>query len=575
MPSGSDIHAEAVTLLELLQGDQEYHAPLFQRQYVWADSDIERLWGDIRGLLDGEERIRFLGAIVLEERHRPAPTDPHSYWIIDGQQRLTTLYLLLCALTTLASVYGDIDTADEVRSRLLNQHGKRRNEPKLRPTVPDITQFNQILRSVPDTEPKLTPDQGPKSGRMTDAYQLVQDKLREYCAPDGQYDASRSQAIVNVVGGAVKLVHIVLASGAPIDPNQVFDTLNTAGQRLENSDLVRNEIFKGLARDPEKASHLYHNKWRFVEERLGVRLNRYFFPFTLIHDPKATKSAVLQTLRARWEGWEAELIIEDISEFLDAFDLCTREDAGGAFAGQNPMTSVACARLVRLGPPDSVLPLVVRAVHSVSRGQTSDHAGAELVGMVETFLVRRGFVGLEPTGLHVVFKDLWARCEGSATKAKAYIEGLGTVAFPGDEEFGRAIEEAPLYRRKSIVNHVLWEFEIGAPGDPLPTGIALTVDHVVPQVIRDTAWASSFSDKDHERLVHTWGNLVPLSKKLNSKKARKDWPSMRGVLQTENAFKTTRHLALKHSKWTKTEIAGRAKDLRVWALARWPASFTS
>jgi hypothetical protein len=168
MADRADIQADAVTLLDLLEGDREYHAPLFQRPFVWEAAQINRLWSDIRALLEGEERIRFLGAIVLEERHKIQPTDPRSYWIIDGQQRLTTLYLLLCALCVLASSSGDMELSENIRTRLFNQHGRRRDEPKIRPTVPDLTQFNRILRSIPDATPKLLPDQGNKVGKLSE-----------------------------------------------------------------------------------------------------------------------------------------------------------------------------------------------------------------------------------------------------------------------------------------------------------------------------------------------------------------------------------------------------------------------
>lgn len=565
-----ELDAAPLSLLDLFQSEREYHSPLFQRRYIWKPAHLDRLWKDIESILDGEDSIRFLGAIVLESRPKVLATEPTSYWIIDGQQRLTTLYMFLLNVAILAQANGDERTADDIiRVYLLNQAGKARNQPKIRPTLLDQIQFNAAVRELKDTDLSLPLDYGDDSRKLAIAFQNIRAHVRTYCRPDKKYDPDAVQRLLAALG-SLRFVHIVIKDKAAINPNQVFDSLNTTGEDLENKDLIRNEVFKSLSENPQRAQNLYEQRWVPFEQRMGERLDGYFFPFTLIHDSSATKSSVLVTLRARWSGWSAEQIIDDLSTYVDAYDALTSPDpAARGVLKATPALHQAVTALNRLGGPASMLPFAVRVVGESLAGRLNERDATGCVRLIESFLVRRGFVGLEPTGLHVVFKGLWEKSKGSPTKALKAIEDLGTVSFPGDDVFAQSVRNDPLYRRKSILGYVLVEFELGLTGgDVLPSGTVVTADHIVPQKFTP-GWGSVVSPEEHERVLHTWANLVPLSDKANAQKGCKDWSEARSLYKTEQYFKTTKRLAEQQDVWDAAAIASRAQELSKWALTRW------
>lgn len=144
-----------------------------------------------------------------------------------------------------------------------------------------------------------------------------------------------------------------------------------------------------------------------------------------------------------------------------------------------------------------------------------------------------------------------------------------TIRFPDDAEFGRAIRTEPLYRR-TILRYVLMEYELGLVGGDAPPPTAdLSADHVVPQKLTD-GWKKVFSSAEHDEIVDTWANLVPLSTKVNSEKQRRDWNDVRGIFQSETYYRTTKRLAKEHETWTIDNVRDRADALTAWAIKRWP-----
>jgi hypothetical protein len=230
------------------------------------------------------------------------------------------------------------------------------------------------------------------------------------------------------------------------------------------------------------------------------------------------------------------------------------------------------ARLRRYQLPDVALPFVIRVLREAELGSIPVTDAVKSLEAVETFLVRRAIKGVEPTGLHAVFKTLWSETKGGqASEFLGAIKKRATVDFPSDEDFAKAVREGPLYRRRNIAPYVLYELELaerkksGDDDDIIPI---LTIDHVMPQQ-PDSSW-TGISDRDHRALVDTWANLVPLRREENSKKGNTAWKEIRDYLLVDPDFLTTRRLAHNHADWTPALIRSRAESLATWAVNRWP-----
>ena len=146
MATTEQLAADPVTLHQLFSADNVLRCPLFQRPYVWKAENILRLWEDIESVLEGQRDVRFLGALVFDNETASTSNSPGLYWVIDGQQRLTTLYLSLCALALVAREADQNEASESlVDEYLLSRKSSSRHQPKLLPTLRDTRQFNQVV----------------------------------------------------------------------------------------------------------------------------------------------------------------------------------------------------------------------------------------------------------------------------------------------------------------------------------------------------------------------------------------------------------------------------------------------
>lgn len=336
-------------------------------------------------------------------------------------------------------------------------------------------------------------------------------------------------------------------------------------------------MFSRLSDDPDAAKALSEGPWATFEEDLGAKFDDFVFTYGLIAKPSITKGALLNELRVRWgstngqTAWSATKILDDMKRLLPPFLALASADpvptnAAGPSLPQGLRRQIE--RLRRMPIPSSVYPYAVRVVQDVLDEHLLPKDAERDLLLVESFLVRRSFAGLEPTGLHTVFKTLWDEAGGSPTKLIQAIERRKTVRFPTDDEFADDIRQRPIYGGR-LVPYILRAYDESLAGDDPPGTTALTIDHVLPQ---RPASGWNVTKADHARLVDTWANLVPLSNAGNASKGNQTWSTVHERLKTETMWKTTKVLAIATSTWGPTEIESRAEKLVEWARARWPRS---
>jgi hypothetical protein len=563
------LDAGAVTLLQLFKGEREYVSPLFQRQYVWGKKEIDSLLEGVDQILEKSESERFLGALVLEVKSAGRAFKPESAWIVDGQQRLTTLYVALLEMAKLAKNNNANGLATLLFEQyIFNQGGQYKNRPKVQPTLIDFRQFNSLFSGINTPKPVLYPDFGLPTGSLTAASSILTKGIRERCFVNDVFNENVATELVSALLEKLAFVQIIL--GEEHDAHQVFDSLNSQGIRLENKDLIRNVVFQKLSDNPEVAQQIYQSKWIPLEESLGPKFDGYFFPFALVHKPNTTKSNLLHTLRDKWKSLEAYEIIEDLKTHIHTFNALSSTELSHCHTlTNNSSINVAIVNLNRMNVPTSIYSFIFRLIDSFRHDVISEISVTSNLRMIESFLVRRAFAGFEPTGLHAVFKNLWDETGGDPQKFLAIIDKNTTVKFPTDEEFASDVKLRPLYGRR-LQQYILWEYERGLSGGDLAAdSVKLTVDHVMPQTLT-SEWSNEVSENEHEKLKHVWANLVPLSGSTNSEKGQKSWGTVRSFFQTETVFKSTKRLAQVNENWNADAIRKRGEELATWAVVRWP-----
>lgn len=586
------LDADPVLVLDRFKDEIQLACPLFQRRYVWKQDNIEQLWADLDTVLDEEYPKRFLGALVFNNETAPKANKAGRYWIIDGQQRLTTLYLMLVAIAEAASQLGreGRDLAqDTFTTYLVSTRSQSKGEPRFRPTLVDTKQFQTILHNAAtkagyapvDVAPSVAP--GDAKGTMTNGYATIQKAINKRLAnaqgeDDQATDAAQSLQTLESLRSAIleQLEFVEIRLGNEHDPNEVFDRLNKEGERLGIVDLVRNEVLKHLDTDPQAAQMAFSNDWMPFEDGFAdeTAKTKYFFPFTLTLDEGVTQATTFKKLSehlreetSNSDSPQAQVqgMVRSLRRQLFAYNAIH----SGRLDHLDEPVKERVRRLVSLNCPSSAYPYVMQLLTASVEGGVSAAEAAQCLAILESFLVRRALCGIEPTGLHAVFKKLW---KAAGADPKAVRDGITskTVVFPEDPAFEAAIRSGNLYARK-IRNYVIEEYERSfTTGDVLKTFPTITVDHVVPQT-RKGAWETSFSEAEHSLLLHTWANLVPLSTEANSTKGTMSWGDAKDKLGNETVFSTTKHLYDSYQEWTPRSIGARADILVEWSLARWPS----
>ena len=289
-----------LSLVEMFEKQRRYVVPLFQRPYVWEqDEQWEPLWQDITGRADAilereargsrSDRIEnhFLGAVVLNQI-KVYGRQVDTVEVIDGQQRLTTLQLLLAAFRDVVKGTTETRLADDL-TRLTENSGVRDSEIerfKVWPTNADRRDFEAALvaGSVQDLEGKY-PLQRRKYARkfdprprLVETYLFFARRIGEFCsvAPTGTaendgesttltFSADRAYALYEALKRHIQLVVIELEDDD--DPQVIFETLNARGVPLLPSDLIRNFVFLRATQQGENAEDLYSTLWKEYDER--------------------------------------------------------------------------------------------------------------------------------------------------------------------------------------------------------------------------------------------------------------------------------------------------------------------
>ena len=590
-----ELESGPVTVGDLLGDQRRFQIPLYQRHYVWSEEQLTALWKDIDELLDGSAEIRFLGALVLQLHQASTAREAGRYYVIDGQQRITTMFLLLAAIAWIAQSEGYPDLTETIeKTYLLLTKKKSEHQPKISPAYPDRRQFNDVMKSLEYPPALLDPPHGTDAGKMRDAFLSLASEVEQRVnrialeieegsrpAVEGSEDPYLHQALdyfLDLVLEMVEFIEITLDERH--DPNEVFDRLNTAGQPLAVSDLVRNDVFRRLQDDPSAADQIYHHNWLEFEEsfgkgEIGIELhNDYYWPFAVATNPATSRARMFKDLQRRCDGKVVGLsgtapaleIIKDLEQYVPAYLAVA---AGDRPDGVSESVWTSIRQLSAANLHTTSYPFFIVLVTANLNGDCSDDNVAKTCEIVESFMVRRALIGLEPTGLRAIFKDLWTKSKGVPKEVRKHITSR-TIEFPSDETVLERSVEQEIYGGR-IAKFVIGQYEKSLQAtspDPLTDLPEITIDHVMPQD-RSGGWSSTVSAEDHERLQHTWGNLVPLSNKANSLKGNKGFSFAKELLEKETKFLSARAV-LEETTWTASKIEERGRALAKWATKRWP-----
>ena len=568
-----------LTIREVFEIERELSAPLYQRPYSWDVKNLAEFWEDVTSLETGTSEALFLGAIILKH---DAYSDPSQgtlerFLILDGQQRIATLYLAFLAIALEWQEHEHPTTAAAVAENyLMSTRTITRGKPRFLPTLPDMPEFIALCRQL-KVDWEWAQAEKHRPGKLTAAIQRTRTEIQIRCFDGNRFDGDSLRHLEQILADKVELAVINIADRH--QPNEVFDRLNRKGKLLTVGDLVKNEIFRRLDTDVSTAIKLYHGHWEPFEKSFADRklLDNYYYPYTLTVDDNATAAGAFKVLSKHWDAMikedsdaatAAELIIEDLRQYVPDYNTIL----AGAENTQDSNVQQWIDRLARMPVPRVTYAFLMQLLRAHRTGALGPEDTAACLKTIESFLVRRSFSGLEPTGLHAVFKGLWRKNGGDPN---SLVENLQTrtIQFPDDDQFRRDICLKPFYGRK-LDGYVLAELEIATHRtNPLSAEQLreITVDHVAPRSLKGE-WSAKFPTASDERtrVLDLLGNLVPLSQSDNSTKGTLGWSEARKLLRSETIYRTSRDVLDKFDDWGPEQIEQRTAALAEQCVRRWP-----
>lgn len=561
----------------LISGDTIFSIPYFQRPYKWVPERIKQLNFDIRQLVDDNTDVHFLGAVIIHGR-RSNPSDPDLFDVIDGQQRITTIFLYLAAaVRTLALVGQHVEAAALfLKYLVINRNTGTLSNYKLHSCKEDRAQLNLVFQDLLSDVGlkdalngfKLVPllKSGTDTGPLRNNYRAAVRFFKEEFDEGG---LDRVRQVYSAILNQLSIVQIDVWD--PTNGPKIFDSLNSRQEPMTIGDLVRNEVFRRVANEhPEIIERVDAEYWQPFYKKFhqdGKNLfDGYFFPYGLTLWPNLKKSEVYSSLRKNWdEIGDPAAIIAALAVHQNSYlDI----QIGTNFSQHPKGLALALNRLYRTKLPSSTLPFLMLVSQAAKEEEISEKVAIEILQVIESFLVRRAVCGHEPTGLHAVFKRLWSDCNGDYTAARVSVEisKHKTVVWPTDDELENAIVSRDLYS-VGITPFLIAEYDRSLNGDsPL---IVSWIEHVLPTK-PDSEWFKHFSEDEHSTLKDRLANLLPLSSEMNRALSNKPYAEKRPTYLADSAFKSTRLFAEKVEQWTPSSIELRGKELAAWAVSRWP-----
>lgn len=597
--------ADTLTLKALFQKEVRYLIPTFQRPYVWTQEDQwEGLWDDLRNAAEwyleeleraegnnaaAEERARkhFMGAVVLQQQ--PTPTaEIETRTVIDGQQRLTTMQLLLDAAQEVTEERG-LAEATRLERLVVNQFAKGDERFKLWPASLDQDAFRASMTNGSPVPEALG------DSLIVQGHDFFRLQIAEWLDAADDQDGEKLRAHGLETALFALLVLVVIDLSTVDDPFVIFETLNARGTPLLASDLVKNYVLQRASMVGFPSDELYANDWKQFEEswwrtevaqgrlyrpRIDVFLNYWLIMRTAADVPTSDVFPKFKEY-AEQNGSPIDAIARDLHIVGDAYSKFDAFDPWSVIG-----TFFYRWRTIEAGVTTPIL-LWLFSQESIEMARLERSLRA-----IESFLVRRMVCRMTAKNYNELFLELLSRFDsGGPDSVDATVvtylaeQTADSRLWPSDAAFRDALLELPLYR---LLTRGRLRMVLEALEDATRTAFAeeqhvqrgkLTIEHVLPRSWHEY-WPLSYSENDLElaavrdRSLHTIGNLTLVNEKLNPALSNREWETKQQLLSAHTVLYLNKELldGWADRPWDEDSIRVRGDRLATRAESIWPSS---
>jgi hypothetical protein len=550
------MRAEKQTLRDTLGGQNRYIIPVFQRYYSWKDHNWQQLWDDLLAMADPQARHKhFMGTLVFVPEDHVSYRLP-AYHVIDGQQRLVTLSLLLCALRNAAAEKGHSSLASEIENTYL-VHQFKSSEEHFR-IYPRQRDRGDYLAAVTGEKPV--------SGNIGSALVFFSSRLSKVC---DDFSDENIRGFFSLLISGIEFVHISLEED---NPYKIFRSLNSTGIDLSEADLIRNFVFMHIKIDEQDAFD--DTWWKPLEDHfegadgnLDVKLLSGFFRDYLMRNgqyvgPAATFETFERTYQQSFKAME---VVTDLKEHVNSYDIIR-----GVRSHSDQGVESALTKLRQLDS-STTYPLLLKLMEGVRKGEVNNPDLAESVELLAGFILRRFACGESSRAYGRWFV---AACkELGETPLKNLESFLVSKGFPSDGKFTEQFTHLNVYGSnycRSILEYLERSQPYDGDGKPHKEQVDLStaqIEHIMPQTLSDE-WKNELgpeADRIYATSLDTIGNLTLSG--YNPELHNHPFAEKR-VEYEKSKISLTRELA-KSGNWTEPQMVQRGQRLAEMASHIW------
>lgn len=563
------LQAGETTLNKLLNTSRQFIVPIFQRNYSWQKSQYEQLWFDIlRASKFKEKQNHFIGSIVYIDMGTPAGR-PQQLLLIDGQQRLTTISILLCAIKDYVQKFNLetklINLAKIKNQFLYNSDEIDEDRYKLLLNVQDKETYIKLIDNTIFTVNK-------PATNIIKCYEFFYERIEDFIKQHGQID--------EIYAGIFKLSLVSISLDKDSDnPQMIFESMNSTGKDLSQTDLLRNYLLMDLT--PEKQTRLYKTYWKPMEELFGEDiykndLNKFDY---FIRDFLTLKSDIGHICKINnvYENFKRYYLDNNCEKFAVLRDLFTyaKYYAWIDLLQENDDELKLYWQEFKKLDSHVVYPFLLKLYDDYSRQILIKEDFKKILQVVISYLWRRAICEIPTNSLSKTFATLYQAVDKEDyvnSVIKAFVFKSSYKRFPSDYEVREKLQTKDIYHFR-LRKYLLEALENYYHKEPIDLNTAnYTIEHIMPQNIEhNLSWQQMLGEdwqEVHSLYLHSLGNLTITG--YNAEMSNKSFVEK---VNGESGFKHS-HLKLNDSiaqcdVWNKKAIQRRTNILTDIILKIW------
>ncbi len=547
-PSWTDI----LSLFQQSMGSK-FVIPVYQRNYVWeAKKEVKVLLDDFYALI-GNNKNHFLGIII--DYLASGSSRNHKYYVIDGQQRLTTLFLLICALKQRAIKESDEEMKAQLDLCLNVYPGKK--DYKVEPLMSDGDIFKKILDGGYN---KLNDKD--KTAKVAVAYGYIYNFVT---------NTVKNISLINLVDALERLYLVEIPLDKDDNAQQIFESINFNGSPLLATDLIRNYIL--MCTEDDKKEDTFVNKWQPFETKFSgaSELEKFFRFFVMCQNREFVKKGDVYDNFRKWVDDKLKVLpIEDIIDYVDkyanSYDYLYKKDL--ALIKEESVWKIL--KDYRNIESEMPAPLMLEIVTLFTDGEIDKNQFVDITNIINTFILRRAIIGMDTSGITrfftTVIRTIMALCGSTYSNIVdvvryCVVDDNKTKAsrMPDDNEIISSLDTLNVYDNLLALHCFFDKYENEKMTNPVQT-MNYQIEHIMPRDGSKWLTVVGLTEDEYNAQTGRIGNLTLTTRHANPAMSNNLYAYKQAILKDTAGFRLNVNV-YSLPDWNKQTIDDRNKNL--------------